>query len=51
LAVEDFGDLPHGLQLHRGEGLFEGHLEYGDEKWKKLYGFLVISGYSKDTVQ
>ncbi len=45
-ATVRFGTIP-GKQGQMGWGFFEDHLVYEDGKWKKLYCFLMILGYSR----
>ena len=45
-ATARFETMP-GKQGQMGWGFFEDHLVYEDGKWKKLYCFLMILGYSR----
>ena len=45
-AAVRFETMP-GKQGQMDWGFFEDHLVYEDGKWKKLYCFLMILGYSR----
>ena len=45
-ATVRFETMP-GKQGQMDWGFFEDHLVYEDGKWKKLYCFLMILGYSR----